>query len=94
MEYNEYGYKVCYQELNSSKLKVHLCTNSYSLAKFELNYYKTHPQRDRQTNKLLIKPQWYIYPVRSYFEYSILWRGCPFRDYLSDFIKRRKQWLN
>ena len=32
-----------------------------------------------------------IYPVKTYFEYSKLWRGCPFRDYLSDFIKRRKR---
>ena len=32
-----------------------------------------------------------IYPVKTYFEYSKLWRGCPFRDYFSDFIKRRKR---
>lgn len=88
---NEYGYKVCYKEQNCKKEKVHLVTNSLWLAELEKQWYETHPQRNRKTNILLINPTWKIHEVKTYLEYSILWRGCPFRDYLSDFIKRRKQ---
>ena len=62
-------------KLCNKEKKVCKVTNSLWLAKFE-----------KKQNKNLD-----IYPVKTYFEYSKLWRGCPFRDYLSDFIKRRKK---
>lgn len=88
---NKYGYKVCYKEQYSSKQKVYLVTNSLWHAEFEKKWFESHPQRNRKTNIILINPTWKIHKVKTYFEYSKLWRGCPFRDYLSDFIKRRKQ---
>lgn len=88
---NKYGYKVCYKEENSSKEKVHLVTNSLWLAELEKNLFEKYPQTDRKTKCKLTNPTWNIYPVKTYFEYSKLWRGCPFRDYLSDFFKRSKK---
>lgn len=88
---NKYGYKVCYKEENRNKEKVHLVTNSFWLANEEKKWYENHTEFDRKTKRILINPTWKIYPVKSYLEYSILWRGCPFRDYLSDFIKRSKK---
>ena len=87
---NKYGYKVCYKEENSHKEKVHLVTNSLWLALHEKQWYETHPQFDRKTKLKIINPTWLIKEVKTYLEYSKLWRGCPFRDYLSDFIKRSK----
>ena len=62
-------------KLCNENKKVELVTNSLWLAELE-----------KAQNENLD-----IYPVKTYFEYSKLWRGCPFRDYLSDFIKRRKK---
>lgn len=85
---NKFGYKVCYQRENEQP-KRHIVTNSYRLAKWEIERYEKSPPYDKQHN-LLDNVKWYILPVKNYLEYSILWRGCPFRDYLSDFIKRSK----
>ena len=85
---NKYGYKVCYQKDNE-KIQKYIVTNSYDLAKWEIERYEKSPPSDKHNN-ILNNVKWYILPVKNYFEYSILWRGCPFRDYLSDFIKRRK----
>lgn len=82
---NKYGYKVCYQR-DSEKLKTYLSTNSYSGARWNIERYEKSPP-----NTLLKDVKWYILPVKNYLEYSKLWRSCPFRDYLSDFIKRSKK---
>lgn len=78
MEDNKYGYKVCYKEHGKHKLKIHLVCNSYDLAKWEVEYYMSNPQRNRKTNKSLNNPTWYILPIKTYLEYKWLWRGCPF----------------
>ena len=91
MDKSKYGYKICYREYGKTKLKIHLVTNDYELAQWRMQYYETHQQYNRKTKKLINSPTWYILPVKTYLEYSILWRGCPFRDYLSDFIKRSKK---
>lgn len=75
---SKYGYKVCYKELGKNKIKIHTITNSYDLALCEIQYYETHKQKDRKTNKLLINPTWFIRPIKHYLEYKLLWRGCPF----------------
>ena len=78
MKNNRYGYKVCYREYGKLKLKIHLICNSYELAVWEIQYYENNPQCDRNTNKQIIKPKWYVIPVKTFFEYKWLWRGCPF----------------
>ena len=61
-------------KLCDSNGKIHLVTNSLWIAKLE-----------QEQNKNLD-----LYPIKNYIEYSKLWRGCPFKDYLFDFLKRRK----
>lgn len=86
---NKYGYRICYQK-NSEKLKRHLVTNSYDLAKYEIESFEKNPPLDK--NKIILKNvRWFIVPVRNFLEYSKLWRGCPFRDGIFDFIKRSKK---
>ena len=75
---NKYGYKVCYREYGKLRLKIHLVTNSLQLAKWEIQYYENHLQRDRKTNNLIREPTWLILPIKNYFEYRRLWKGCPF----------------
>lgn len=78
MKNNKYGYKVCYREYGKLKLKIHLICNSYELAVWEIQYCENNPQCDRNTNKSIIKPEWYLLPIKTLFEYKWLWRGCPF----------------
>lgn len=85
---NKYGYRICYQKDNE-KLKTYLSTNSYLCARWNIEWFEKSPPID---NNIILKDvKWYILPVKNYFEYSKLWRGCPFRDYLSDFLKRSKK---
>jgi len=78
MKNNKYGYKICYREYGKLKLKLHLICNSYELAVWEIQYYENNPQTNRKTNKQIIRPEWYILPIKTFFEYKWLWRGCPF----------------
>lgn len=75
---NKYGYKVCYIEKSCKKMMRCIVTNSLMLAKMEFRYFQTHPQYERNTNRKLINPTWYIIPIKTYLEYKKLWRGCPF----------------
>jgi len=88
MEDNRYGYRICYQKGNE-KIMNYFATNSYKLARWEVERFEKSPPLDKHNN-ILDNVKWYIFPVKSYLEYTLLWRGCPFRDYLSDFIKRSK----
>ena len=74
----KYGYKVCYKELGKHKLKIHLVTNTYDLALWEVQYFETHKQIDRQTKQVIQNPIWFIKPIKTYLEYKLLWKGCPF----------------
>ena len=76
---NKYGYKVCYQK-ESEKPKIKLVTNTYDAARWGIEWLEKHPPND----STLQNAKWYIIPIKNYLEYSKLWRGCPFRDYLSD----------
>lgn len=78
MEKSKYGYKVCYKELGKNKLKIHLICNTYDLAVWHIQYYENNPQYDTKTNSILIQPKWYILPIKNYFEYKRLCKGCPF----------------
>lgn len=77
---NKYGYKVCYEEYKNNKLKLHLVTNSFDLAVWEIGNYHKYPQRDRKDNHLLINPIWHLLEVKNINEYNKLWKGCPFKD--------------
>ena len=78
MTKNEYGYKVCYQQKGTRKLKIYLVTNSRDLAFWEVRWYETHSPPDRKTRKPITNAVWVVIPVKTYLEYKKLWRGCPF----------------
>ena len=75
---NKYGYKVCYREYGKTKLKIHLICNNFDLAIWEVQYFENHSQHNRKTNDLIVKPKWFVIPIRTIFEYIWLWHGCPF----------------
>lgn len=75
---SKYGYKVCYKEFGKNKLKIHLICNTYSLARWEIQYYENYQLLDRKRNKLIKNPIWYIIPIKTYYEYKKLYKGCPF----------------
>lgn len=75
---NKYGYKVCYKEFGKNKLKIHLVCNTYDGAVWNIQYYETNPQYDRKTKCLIRQPTWFVLPIKTYFEYKRLWKGCPF----------------
>ena len=77
---NKYGYKVCYQEKQDKKLKVHLVTNSFDLAIWGLKDYLKYPQRDRIDKHIIKNPKWHLFEVKTSKEYNKLWKGCPFKD--------------
>ncbi len=74
----DYGYKVCYQQKGSEKLKVYLVTNTYDLAEWSVRWYETNTPLDRKTKRPLENVAWLIIPIKTYLEYRRLWRGCPF----------------
>ena len=73
-----YSYKICYKEKDSNKLIRYLVTNSFEGAKWDIEYYRTHPPNDRKNNHKLKNVAWYIIPVTNVIEHKWLWRGCPF----------------
>ena len=77
---NKYGYKVCYEEQEKDKLKVHLVTNNFDLAILELNDYVKNPQVDRKDKHIIKNPKWHLFEVKTSKEYNKLWKGCPFKD--------------
>ena len=50
--------------IGKNKIKIHLITNSYDLAVWEIQYYQTHPQKNRKTNKIIREPTWIIQPIK------------------------------
>lgn len=73
-----YGYKVCYRQQGSEKLKIYVVTNTYDLAEFHIRWYAKHTPSDRKTKHPLENVIWLIVPIKTYIEYKRLWRGCPF----------------
>ena len=80
---NKYGYKVCYQELGKTKLKIYLVTNTFDSAVWEVRWYENHAMKDRLDNHIIKQPIWHILEVETKKEYNKLWKGCPFKDDLS-----------
>jgi len=74
---NKYGYRVCYREYGSNKLKVYLVTNSLDLALWHIRWYEHKPPPK------LNKPEWEIKEITTKKQYEKFWRGCPFADDLS-----------
>lgn len=75
---NKYGYKVCYKKQGKNKLKLYLVTNTYDDACWSVRWYETHSPPDRKTNEPIRNVIWLIIPIKTYLEYRLLWRGCPF----------------
>lgn len=67
----KYGYKVCYKELEKSKLKLFLVTNSFDLAVWHVRWYEREPPPKVRTH------EWEIREVKTLKEYERLWKGCP-----------------
>ncbi len=75
---NGYGYKVCYKEHGSEKLKIYLITNTYDSAKWHVRWHESHSPPDKKTGVPLDNVTWAILPIQTYREYKRRWRGCPF----------------
>ncbi len=75
---NRYGYKVCYQERGSVKIKIYIVTNTYNGALWNVRWYETHSPPDRETRQSLDNVIWLIIPIKTRKEYKRRWRGCPF----------------
>jgi hypothetical protein len=74
----DYGYKVCYRKLGTTKLKIYLVTNTYDGAIWNVRWYEKQVPPDRKTHKALENVTWLIIPIKNFIEYKRLWRGCPF----------------
>ena len=75
---DKFGYKICYTENDSKKLRVHLVTNNFEHAQWKASQYEKNQEYERNTNRLLKSPKWYVLPVKNKFEFKKLWKGCPF----------------
>ncbi len=73
-----YGYKVCYQSLGKSKVKIYAVTNTYDLAIFHVRWYQREPPEDSKTKLPILNVEWLVIPIKTYNEYRRLWRDCPF----------------
>ena len=67
---NKYGYKICYKEIGKYKVKKYGVTNTYSLALFVIQNFE-------KKNKNVFRI-WLIKPIKTYIEFKLIWRGCPF----------------
>ena len=75
-----YGYKVCYREKGRKKYIRHFLTYTYNQAKKAKEYYLKYPQRARDDNRLLRKPNWVIIPVKKSEVRAGIWHEVPFWD--------------
>ena len=73
----KYGYKVCYRELGKRKIKIHCICNSLDLAKWNIQWFETKQEYDKLKDEIH-KRTWYIIPIKTFIEYKLLWRSCPF----------------
>ena len=78
---SQYGYKVCYKEKGCKKYIRHFLTYTYNQAKKAKEYYTKYPQRARDDNHLLRKPNWVIIPVKKSEVRSGIWHEVPFWDW-------------
>jgi hypothetical protein len=74
----DYGYKVCFKKQGKTKWKIYLVTNTYDSAIWNVRWYENHSPPDRKTNTPIEQVIWRVFPIKTYFEYKYLWRGCPF----------------
>ena len=63
--HNPYGYKVCYKEKGGKEYIRHFLTYTYSQARQAKMYYIKYPQRSREDDHLLDRPEWVIIPVKN-----------------------------
>ncbi len=75
---NNYGYTVRYIKKGSKRRKVYLATNTYDSALWHVRRYERDPPKDRTTGLPIENAVWEICPIRSYLEYRVRFRGCPF----------------
>lgn len=81
MQYrSKYGYKVLYRELDGTKYKIYLVTNSLENALWNIRWYGYNTNKNNKSIKNLT---WYLEEIKTLKEYKKLWKGCPFSDDLS-----------
>lgn len=81
MQYkSKYGYKVLYRELDGTKYKIYLVTNSLENALWNIRWYEYNT---KENNKSIKNLTWYLEEIKTLKEYKKLWKGCPFSDDLS-----------
>ena len=75
---NPYGYKVCYKEQGCREYARHFLTYTYNQALKARRYYRKYPQKSREDNHLLKKPNWVIIPVTKSEVKDGIWHEVPF----------------
>lgn len=75
---NHYGYKIDYRE-NSSLLFIrYFMSYTYKQALFSLEHYRKYPQRERETNRLIVNPFWEIRAITKQEYEAEIWDEIPF----------------
>ena len=62
---NQYGYKVCYQILGNSKIKIYAVTNTYGLAVWHVRWYQREPPEDKKTKLPILNVKMAGYPYQN-----------------------------
>lgn len=76
--HNPYGYKVCYRERRSKKIVRYFIVHCYKDAVSVKQGYIRYPPRERETNRQLNRPTWFILPITRKEVLRGIWRECPF----------------
>ena len=75
---NPHGYKVCYKEKGAREYIRHFLTYTYKQAKQAKRYYLKYPQKSREDDHPLNKPEWVILPIKRSEVRAGIWHEVPF----------------
>ena len=84
------GYKLCYKEKGSRAYIRHFLTCTYMQARSMLRHYKRYPQKSKEDNHLLKKPNWVIIPITKSEVKDGIWHEVPFWKQTGFFYFYRK----
>ena len=89
---NPFGYKVCYRERGCKDYIRHFLTYTYSQARQAKMFYIKYPQRSREDEHLLDRPEWVIIPVKKSEVRAGIWHEVPFwkQDGTFNFYKNKQ----
>ena len=72
------GYKICYKEKGSKRYIRYFLTYTYTKAKQMKEYYLKYPQKSRDDEHYLKKPNWVIIPIKKSEIRAGIWHEVPF----------------